>query len=128
MGCLRVCRTRLGQFSSTLLHFSSSENRYRANPVPVMDWGSERPCGEAGIRLPAYFTNDPAESALLRLLRQPLNHRGLPSPVDDGLVRPIGTNVQRERAVRRRQPVAFLVLARRFSSGIERQRAVRVVL
>jgi hypothetical protein len=55
-----------------------------------------------------------------------LDCRWRPSAVNDGLVGPVDADVERERAVRRRQPVAFLVLARRFGAGIQRQRSVRV--
>ena len=57
-----------------------------------------------------------------------LDSRRLPRAVDDHVFRPVGADVKREHAVRRWQPVRFLVLARRFCAGIQRQRPVRVEL
>src|SRR5258706_15315692 len=53
--------------------------------------------------------------------------RRLPCGVDDRRLGPIGTYVERERAIRGGQPVAFLVLAGRLGTSVERQRTVRVV-
>ena len=50
-----------------------------------------------------------------------------PRAVQDGLVGPIGADAETKRAVRRRQPVAFPILALRPGAGIERQRTVHVI-
>src|SRR5262252_1597535 len=60
-------------------------------------------------------------------LRHSNDSRRFPLPIENGLVRPIGANVEREWSVRRWQPVAFLVLPGRFGARIERQRPVCVV-
>ena len=54
--------------------------------------------------------------------------RGLPGAVEDGFIRPVRPEVERERAMRRWQPVAFFVLAWRCGAGIKSQRTVRVGL
>src|SRR5271157_5726525 len=59
---------------------------------------------------------------------QLLDSGGRPGAVQHRLVGPIATDVERERAVGSRQPVVFLVLARRRCARIDRERAVRVVL
>ena len=51
-----------------------------------------------------------------------------PCTVKDCFVGPIGPHVERERAIRSRQPVALPILAGRFSASIQRQRTVGVVL
>jgi hypothetical protein len=58
----------------------------------------------------------------------PFDDRRLPRTVEDGFIRPVRTDVEGERAVRRGQPVAFLVLAGRFGACIESQGTVCVVL
>ena len=62
------------------------------------------------------------------LLLHTSDDRRLPRAVEDCLVGPARTDIERERAIRRGQPVAFLVLARRCGPGIKRQRTIRVVL
>src|SRR5271166_4763921 len=57
-----------------------------------------------------------------------LNRGGRPGAVQHRLVGPIATEVQRERAVGCGQPIGFLVLAGRRCAGIERERAISVVL
>ena len=52
--------------------------------------------------------------------------RRLPRAVEDGFLRPIGTEVERERPVRRWQPVAFFRLPGRLGTGIERERTVGI--
>src|SRR5262245_18054325 len=51
-----------------------------------------------------------------------------PRDVDDGIVGPVRTVIERELAVRRGKPVACLVRSRRFRASIERQRTIAVVL
>src|SRR5262249_32566423 len=77
---------------------------------------STRMCGRRGPECRGYF------------LIRPLHRRRHPRAVDDGLVGPIGTDIERERAVQRRQPVAFLVRAGRFGASIKRQRTIRGML
>src|SRR6516225_5223619 len=57
---------------------------------------------------------------VVRLIR-PLHRGWRPSALDDGLLGPIGANVERERAARGREPVAFLVFARRFRANPKRE-------
>ena len=52
----------------------------------------------------------------------------LPGAVQNRLLAPIGANVEREVAVRSGEPVALLVLARRFGAGVKRERAVGISL
>src|SRR4029078_9407083 len=53
--------------------------------------------------------------------------RWCPGAIEDGLLGPIGADVERERSAGRRQPVAFLILAGRLGAGIKRERSVGVV-
>ena len=56
-----------------------------------------------------------------------LHHHNLrrhPGAVEYGRLRPVDADVERERAVRRGHPVAFLVLARRLSAEIQGERTV----
>src|SRR5262245_58917940 len=87
----------------------------RAGSTPAT-WGVKRGCGIVGSCAP------PVRSADL------LDDRRLPAAVDDGLLAPIGADVQRESALRRWLPVRLLVLARRLVADVQRQRTIGVVL
>src|SRR5262245_56142564 len=58
----------------------------------------------------------------------PHHRRRLPRAVEDAFLAPVGADVEREVSVRRREPVGFLLAARRFRAGMERERTVGIAL